>query len=180
MAFPSQQHSSGCTHPIHMDQKSVEIKGMAMEDLDEILAIENSSFPKPWSRDVLVRELQIPISRNLVAKIRKDRHSEIAGYITYWIIAGELQVHKIAVREDLRKSGIASRLMAEMIRLSLSEGVVLCSLEVGRSNEGAKRLYEKFGFEVTDIRANYYAEAGDDALILYADMKKCLQLIRKE
>jgi [ribosomal protein S18]-alanine N-acetyltransferase len=163
-----------------MDQKSVEIKGMAMEDLDEILAIENSSFPKPWSRDVLVRELQIPISRNLVAKIRKDRHSEIAGYITYWIIAGELQVHKIAVREDLRKSGIASRLMAEMIRLSLSEGVVLCSLEVGRSNEGAKRLYEKFGFEVTDIRANYYAEAGDDALILYADMKKCLQLIRKE
>jgi [ribosomal protein S18]-alanine N-acetyltransferase len=163
-----------------MDQKSVEIISMAREDLDEILAIENSSFPKPWSRDVFVRELQIPISRNLVAKIRKKQHSEIAGYITYWIIAGELQVHKICVKKDLRKSGIASRLMAQMIRLSRSEGVVLCSLEVGRSNEGAKRLYEKFGFEVTDTRPNYYAESGEDALILCADLEKCLQITGKE
>jgi len=111
-----------------------------MEDLDEILAIENSSFSRPWSKDVFVRELQIPISRNLMAKIRKDRYDEIAGYVTYWIIAGELQVHKIAVREDLRKSGIASMLMAEMIKLSQSEGIAVCSLEVSRSNEGAKRL----------------------------------------
>ena len=153
---------------------------MATEDLDEILAIENSSFSRPWSKDVFVRELQIPISRNLMAKIRKDRHDEIAGYVTYWIIAGELQVHKIAVREDLRKSGIASRLMAEMIRLSHSEGVAVCSLEVSRSNEGAKRLYEKFGFEVTDIRPHYYAESGEDAMILCADLKKCLQFIGKE
>ncbi|MGZ3608281.1 MAG: ribosomal protein S18-alanine N-acetyltransferase [Syntrophales bacterium] len=180
MAFPSQQHSSGCTHPSHMDQKSVQIIRMASEDLDEILAIENLSFPKPWSRDIFVRELQIPISRNLVAKIRKDQHSEIAGYITYWIITGELQVHKICVKENLRKSGIASRLMAEMIRLSRNEGVVMCGLEVGRSNEGAKRLYEKFGFEVTDTRSNYYAESGEDALILCADLKKCLQFIGKE
>ncbi|MGZ6248703.1 MAG: ribosomal protein S18-alanine N-acetyltransferase, partial [Syntrophales bacterium] len=112
--------------------------------------------------------------------IRKDRHSEIAGYITYWIIAGEMQVHKICVKEYVRKSGIASRLMAEMIRLSRNEGVVLCGLEVGRSNEGAKRLYEKFGFEVTDTRPNYYAESGEDALILCADLKKCLQFIGKE
>jgi [ribosomal protein S18]-alanine N-acetyltransferase len=161
-----------------MDQQCIEIISMTREDLDEILAIENSSFSRPWSKDVFVRELQIPISRNLMAKIRKDQHSEIAGYIIYWIIAGELQIHKICVREDLRKSGIASRLMAEMIRLSHGEDVAVCSLEVSRSNEGARRLYEKFGFEVTDIRPHYYAESGEDALILCADVKKCLQFIR--
>lgn len=150
-----------------------------MEDIDEILAIENLSFYKPWPRDVFMRELQIPISRNLVATICKDLHDEIAGYVTYWIIAGELQVHKICIREDLRKSGIASMLMAEMIRLSSREGVGLCTLEVGRSNEGAKRLYEKFGFEVTDIRAQYYPESGEDAMVLCVDLKKCLQFISK-
>ena len=180
MAFPSQQHPSGCTHPGQMDQQSIEIISMALEDLDDILAIEISSFSRPWSKDVFMRELQIPISRNLMARIHKDQHNQIAGYVTYWIIAGELQVHKICVREDLRKSGIASRLMAEMIRLSQREGVTLCSLEVGRSNEGAKRLYEKFGFEVTDIRPHYYTESGDDALILCAELKKCLQFIGKE
>ena len=150
-----------------------------MKDLDEILAIENSTFSKPWSRDVFVRELQIPISRNLVATVRTGVHDEIAGYVTYWIVAGELQVHKICVREDSRKLGVASNLMAEMIRLSCREGVGLCTLEVGRSNEGAKRLYEKFGFEVTDIRPQYYAESGEDAMILCADLKKCLRLISK-
>lgn len=153
---------------------------MKAEDLDEILDIENSSFSKPWDRNVFMRELQIPISRNLVASVRTDVHDEIAGYVTYWIVAGELQVHKICVREDLRKSGIASMLMAEMIRLSCREDVGLCTLEVGRANEGAKRLYEKFGFEVIDIRPQYYAESGEDAMVLSADLKKCLQFISKE
>jgi ribosomal-protein-alanine N-acetyltransferase len=162
-----------------MERNSIEIRRMAMKDLDEIIAIENSSFSKPWSMDVFVRELQIPISRNLVATVRKDLRDEIAGYVTYWVVAGELQVHKICVREDLRKSGIASSLMAEMIRLSCCEGVGLCTLEVGQSNEGAKRLYGKFGFEVIDIRPQYYAESGEDAMILRADLKKCLQFISK-
>ena len=162
-----------------MDKNSIEIRSMAMEDLDEILAIETSSFSKPWGRDVFMRELEIPISRNLVAIVSKARHNEIAGYMTYWVVAGEVQVHKICVREDFRKSGVASSLMAEMIRLSDGEGVGLCTLEVGRSNEGAKQLYEKFGFEVTDIRPQYYAESGDDAMILSLDLKKCLQFISK-
>jgi ribosomal-protein-alanine N-acetyltransferase len=163
-----------------MDQKSLEIRSMAMADLDEILTIENSSFSKPWPRAVFMRELQIPISRNLVATVRTDTHDGIAGYVTYWVVAGEVQVHKICVREDFRKSGVASSLMAEMIRISLREGIALCNLEVSRSNEGAKRLYEKFGFKVIDIRPQYYAESGDDAMILSLDLKKCLHFIGKE
>ncbi len=178
MSFPSQQHFSGCAHPSQMDQ-NFKIRNMLIEDIDEILAIETSAFLKPWPRDVFLRELQIPISRNLVATVCKDRHDEIAGYVTYWIVAGELEVHKICVRKDLRKSGVASMLMAEMIRCSCREDVSFCTLEVGRSNEGAKRLYEKFGFEVTDVRRQYYAETGDDAMILRADLKKCLQFISK-
>jgi len=40
-------------------------------------------------------------------------------------------------------------------------------------------LYEKFGFEVTDIRRRYYTESGEDAMILCADLKKCLQFVTK-
>lgn len=153
---------------------------MKAEDLEEILAIERSSFSKPWDRNVFMRELQIPISRNLVATVRTELYEEIAGYVTYWVVAGELQVHKICVREDLRKSGVASGLMTEMMRLSCQEGAGICTLEVGTSNEGAKRLYEKFGFEVIDVRQQYYAESGEDAMVLCADLKKCLQVISKE
>ncbi len=176
MALPSALYTLDFTHRSQMNQQSIEIKKMTMDDLNEILSIENILFPVPWSQDVFLRELQLPISRNLVAKVHKDVPNEISGYITYWVLPGEVHVHKIAVRKDLQKSGIASILMAEMIRLSCEENAIFCVLEVGRSNEGAKKLYEKFGFRVTEVRSKYYAESGEDALVMCADLKNCLQL----
>jgi ribosomal-protein-alanine N-acetyltransferase len=180
MALRSTWYPSGCTHYSQMNQQSIEIRNMVMNDIDTVLFIENSVFPAPWSRDVFLRELQLPISRNLVATIRMNQIYDITGYMTYWVIAGEIQIHKIAVREDIRRAGIASALLDVMIRRSCKESAVSCTLEVGRSNEGAKRLYEKFGFIVTDVRPRYYAESGDDALIMWADLKNCLQFIHKE
>jgi ribosomal-protein-alanine N-acetyltransferase len=103
--------------------------------------------------------------------MHKNQGKEIAGYVIYWVIAGEVQIHKIAVREDLRNSGIATKLIAEMLRLSREEGVLLCRLEVGQLNESARKLYEKFGFVVTEVRKKYYQESGDDALIMRLDLK---------
>lgn len=151
-----------------------------MDDIDEILSVEESLFSAPWSRDVFIRELQLPISHSFVAKTDKNQKIEIAGYIVFWIIAEEIQLHKIAVREDCRRTGIAAKLMEAMIRRSCEENVFICTLEVGRSNEGAKKLYEKFGFIVIDTRQRYYPESGDDAFIMQADLKKCLQILQKE
>ena len=176
MALPSALYTSAFVHHSRMNQQSIEITRMAMDDLNEILSIENLLFPVPWSRDVFIRELQLLISRNLVAKIHKHVSNEIGGYITYWVLPGEVHVHKIAVRKDLQKSGIASKLMTEMIRLSCEEDAAFCILEVGRSNEGAKKLYEKFGFTVTEVRSKYYSESGEDALVMCADLKNYLQL----
>lgn len=154
-----------------MNKQSIEITKMLMDDIDELLFIENSSFPVPWSRDIFVRELQLPISRSLIAKIHKNQLLEIAGYLIYWVIAGEVQVHKIAVREDVRRSGIASALMEAMIKCSCDESATSCTLEVGRSNGSAKKLYEKFNFTVIEVRKRYYPESGDDALVMCLDLK---------
>ena len=35
-------------------------------------------------------------------------------------------------------------------------------------NEPAKALYRRFGFAPAGIRKNYYAEVGEDALIMWA------------
>ena len=39
-------------------------------------------------------------------------------------------------------------------------------LEVRATNEPAKRLYEKMGFESVGVRRNYYRNPREDALIL--------------
>jgi len=163
-----------------MHHQTVEITFMATGDLDEIISIENASFSTPWSKNMFLHELQLKMSRNFVAKIEMNHTTEIAGYMTCWIVAGEIHIHRIATRKDVRRSGIASKLMKEMIRHSTEDGCTWSTLEVGRSNEGAIKFYENFGFSIQGVRPLYYEERGEDALILGADLTECTKLICHE
>ena len=163
-----------------MDHQNVEISFMVVEDLDEIIAIENTSFTTPWTRNIFLQEMHLQISCNLVAKITKIQTKEMAGYIIFWMIADETHRQRVATRKDLQRLGIASKLMEEMVRLSDKEGVARCILEVGRSNESAIHLYKKFGFTLQGVRPLYYSERGEDALIMRADIRECVKLIHYE
>jgi ribosomal-protein-alanine N-acetyltransferase len=54
---------------------------------------------------------------------------------------------------------------------ALTEGARLgarqATLEVRRSNLAARRLYERFGFELMGLRPRYYARPDEDALVLW-------------
>ena len=41
------------------------------------------------------------------------------------------------------------------------------TLEVRRSNTGAIALYERFGFRSAGVRRRYYADNGEDAVIMW-------------
>ena len=41
------------------------------------------------------------------------------------------------------------------------------TLEVRRSNAGALILYERFGFRSAGVRPRYYADNGEDAVIMW-------------
>jgi [ribosomal protein S18]-alanine N-acetyltransferase len=160
--------------------QTIEITSMSVTDLDEILSIENTSFSTPWTRNMFLQELHLAMSRNLVARVQREAVMQIAGYMIYWIVAGEINIQRIAAGRDIRRSGVASKLMEEVIRISYEDGCTDCILEVGRSNEHAIKLYEKFGFTVRGVRPLYYNETGEDALIMGADLSECMKLIQHE
>lgn len=151
---------------------SIFIGKMTGADLPEIMKIERASFPAPWSEALFRQELEFALSRSLVAKSKGKPGGETIGYITYWIVFDEIHVNNLAVRPDLRRKGIASRLVGSALDQAIAEGANRCTLEVRVSNEAAKRLYEKFGFTVHGVRPRYYAESGEDALVMWADLSK--------
>ena len=59
----------------------------------------------------------------------------------------------------------ADAVLDDAVRL----GADKATLEVRRSNEGARKLYERFGFEVGGVRKEYYRQPVEDALILWRD-----------
>jgi ribosomal-protein-alanine N-acetyltransferase len=91
------------------------------------------------------------------------------------VIAGEVNLHRIAVRKDQQRKGVAAVLLRAMVGRAYQEGARYASLEVRSANEPARRLYERFGFEVRGMRPLYYDDTKEDALIMWADLEKGLE-----
>lgn len=153
------------------------IEEMTLDDLAEIMAIERASFPTPWSENMFRKELRIAFSRNFVARAGRAGGREIVGYINYWIYASEVHLNSIAVRSDERRQGIASKLMAEMVRKSWQDGARLGTLEVRKSNRAAIGLYEGYGFIVKGVRPGYYEDSKEDGLIMWCDLEESMKRI---
>jgi ribosomal-protein-alanine N-acetyltransferase len=145
-------------------------------NIAEIIAIERDSFPTPWSEALFRNELVSPLSRILIGRMDFGQGRCVAGYAVYWRVADEIHLHNIAVRRDLRRQGIASRLLAEAMRRARQEGARWMTLEVRQKNLAARKMYEKFGFSLKGVRPGYYTDTREDALIMGMDL---LQINRK-
>ena len=56
-----------------------------------------------------------------------------------------------------------------MLAAAAAAGCVRATLEVRRSNDAARALYEGFGFQLAGVRPDYYTDPVEDALILWRD-----------
>ncbi len=142
------------------------IRPMKAEDLDQVLAIEQSSFSAPWSRESMQQELVNDQAHYFVASI-KDDEKNVLGYAGYWQIMDEGHIMNIAVRTDRRHEGIGKELMEAMLSSGDQMGILYWTLEVRVSNLAALRLYEKIGFTSAGIRPGYYTHPKEDANILW-------------
>jgi ribosomal-protein-alanine N-acetyltransferase len=138
---------------------------MRAEDLREVLEIERSSFDNPWSGALFLQELRIPFSRILVIRPADETVPPIVGYLCRWFVADEMHVLNVAVHPRYRRRGIGAVLMAEALREARERTAEAVTLEVRRSNLGARRLYASLAFEEVGVRRNYYGR-GEDALIM--------------
>ncbi|MBN2515112.1 MAG: ribosomal protein S18-alanine N-acetyltransferase [Deltaproteobacteria bacterium] len=146
----------------------VEIRQMGVNDLSGVLSIEKVSFRTPWSEGIFRDELFSSLCHSLVATVE----DKIVGYICFAIIVDEVHLRNISVHKDFRRCGIASQMMSEMIRTSQERGVLWSTLEVRRSNTAAIQFYEKYGFEIKGIRRSYYRDTGEDAFIMWVNLKE--------
>jgi ribosomal-protein-alanine N-acetyltransferase len=57
--------------------------------------------------------------------------------------------------------------LADLARAAPALGVRHLTLEVRVGNDPAQGLYRRFGFAPVGVRKNYYAETGEDAIIMW-------------
>ena len=133
-------------------------------DLDGIIAIEEATFHKPTGRAWYEAELQRP-GVCFVFVIRTPEFP-VAGFCAFWRVADEIHINNLAIRPELRGCGLGRRLLTGVLEAADQMGAPRATLEVRRSNDPARRLYQRAGFRVAAVRPAYYSEPVEDALIL--------------
>ena len=135
---------------------------MTTADLDAVMAIEKASFAYPWSPRFFLQELQVDCARSLLAEV----NGRIVGYILFWLLADEIDIHNVAVHSEFRRRGIGRLLIEQVVLEAQRRGSTRVTLEVRRSNLAAQKLYESIGFIPTGVRKGYYSDDGEDALAM--------------
>jgi [ribosomal protein S18]-alanine N-acetyltransferase len=151
----------GAVQPGDGASAPIVFSAMRRRDLDAVVAIERRAFVHPWSREVFARELRVPFSKVVLARIR----GEIVGYACRWLHADAVEVQNVAVHPDWRRRSIGRQLVETLLAEARAAGVSRALLEVRRTNRPALSLYRKLGFRETGTRPGYYSD-GEDAVLM--------------
>ena len=148
-----------------MEWEKEAIQKMDIDDLDEVLAIDNSSSLTPWSKKMFIKEIRNPFTNCFVIKMEEGKKPSVIGFICFQTIKDESELHNICVHPLYRQLGMGKKMMQFYIDFCSQIGIKSFYLEVHSSNQSAIRLYQYFSYQPFGMRKKFY-QGKFDALLM--------------
>jgi [ribosomal protein S18]-alanine N-acetyltransferase len=147
------------------DLQSLQFEPMTVDDLEDVLVIENSIYPHPWTRGNFLDSLYSGYQTWTV----REPAGPLAGYFLVMLAVDEAHLLNISVRRDLHGQGLGRLQLDKVVSLARTHGMTSVLLEVRPSNERALAVYERYGFLRIGTRKGYYPAANgtrEDAIVM--------------
>ena len=125
------------------------------KDLEEI---ENEIFTTAWSSETIKQKINNKEFKYWVYK----KNDKLVAYLGVHFVNDLIEILGIGVIEEYRKNGIAGELMNALLDFFNKSSYLKIILEVRQSNDTAKNLYTKLGFNKISKRKNYYKNEDAD------------------
>ena len=138
------------------------ISPLQVDQADDVARIEKQNFSLPWSRAMILSELNNPCAVYLAA----EENGSLVGYSGMRIVLDEGHITNVAVVTGHRRRGIATSLLKELRARAETYALSFITLEVRASNAPAIALYKSHGFRSIGLRPGYYEKPREDALIM--------------
>lgn len=145
---------------------ALEFRYAVEDDINTIFEIEQASMSCPWSLASFNEAVSSDHSFIRVA----DMDGQIAGFAVFYLTAPESELPDIVVAEEFRGQGIGRSLLENSIKELQAKDIDTIFLEVRSSNDSAKLLYDKLGFEQIGIRKYFYSNPVEDAICMKLDL----------
>lgn len=147
---------------------AVYLEAGTLSDAAALAALDTSASPHPWSEDAFLGALRGGAQERVVLLL--DLRRTLVGFCVWQEVADEAHVHNLAIAPPVRGRGLARRMLAACLALSAARGIRRAFLDVRAGNAPARSVYARLGFRQTGVRAGYYTEPPEDALLLEADL----------
>ncbi|MFC1911792.1 ribosomal protein S18-alanine N-acetyltransferase [Chloroflexota bacterium] len=133
---------------------------------DNNKAIEAPEIEAPHGKGILARVKNLFTSGPLPNTLPPSNWHYVVGFAGIWILADEVHITNIAVRNLYQRQGIGELLLIATIDLAAELKASLLTLEVRASNLPAQKLYGKYGFVQVGLRRGYYTDNREDAVLM--------------
>ncbi len=147
------------------------VRKMTAQDLPRVMEIEDSAFQSPWSLELVKRELTHDWSTIYLAEEPDSAGGmRVLGFLIFWLVHDEVHILNVATDPAHRRRGVARAVLDAALERGRQHKCRLATLEVRRSNEAARKLYESYGFKPVGVRPNYYVDEREDAIVMVLDL----------
>ena len=173
---------------------TIAIRPLTRADLRRVRRLERAAYGAGNPHTPFERELRNGLARYLVAQVAQgdaegseapvaaERSgvlarlrrlllgdgdpSPIVGFAGAWYTHEQLHLVTLATAPERQGEGIGQALLLAVCDLAVAAELESIALELRASNARAQQLYERFGFRVTDRLSTYYADNGEDAVVM--------------
>ena len=146
------------------DGRVILVRTAAAADVEAVSRLEGECLGvDAWSENLVHEGINatLPTVVYLVAEV----HDEVVGHAVVSTAGDIAELQRIAVHAAHRRSGVASALLAEVVKVAGRAEADRLLLEVREDNQAALGFYAGSGFTEIDRRPRYYAD-GATAVVL--------------
>jgi [ribosomal protein S18]-alanine N-acetyltransferase len=98
--------------------------------------------------------------------------SRTLGFLVARHVPPDWELENIVVAPGFRRKGLATQLLAALLTRAHETNSESVFLEVRESNQAARALYRRHGFEENGRRGLYYANPPEDAVLYRLDLSR--------
>ncbi|MDD3303823.1 MAG: ribosomal protein S18-alanine N-acetyltransferase [Clostridia bacterium] len=146
-----------------INKDEIQIREITQDDIHALIEIEKSQNIVILKKKDILDDLTL--NQNTSLYLCACYHNEIIGYIAAHYVVDTMDIISVVTEKNYESNGIATLLLSNIFDFAKIHEVKKIFLEVRKSNESAKKLYEKCNFNMIHTRKNYYKDNNEDACI---------------
>lgn len=143
------------------------MRAMARDDVENVLAIEQTIQRFPWTRGNFCDALQ----SGYLCYVHEE-NGELCSYAVMMPVAGDAELLSIGVTLKRQREGLGRAMLNRVLEEACNRNMRSIFLEVRSGNAAAIALYRGAGFIETGVRRRYYRSAlgSEDAMTMAREL----------